>query len=172
MAKAKHRRPSAKASKKARKSRARSRALILKSTKSRRPKTAAARKVVPGHREPFRAALLGELLDDEGKVIPDRVAECFGMSKGQLGQTIGVSPETLQRFSRAYASNTQNRLKEMLEVVGRVTDWAGGIKQAMAWYRAEPIASFGGRTAEFLMKEGKSEAVRSYLDRVALGGFA
>ena len=94
------------------------------------------------------------------------------MSKGQLGETIGVSPETLQRFSRAFAPSTQSRLKEMVEVVGRVTAWAGGIKQAMAWYRAEPIASFGGRTAEFLVKEGKSEAVRSYLDRVALGGFA
>ena len=89
------------------------------------------------------------------------------MSKGQLGQTIGVSPETLQRFSRAYASNTQNRLKEMLEIVGRVTHWAGGMKQAMAWYRAEPIASFGGRTAEFLVKD----AVVQREFRNGAGGF-
>ena len=42
----------------------------------------------------------------------------------------------------------------MLEIVARVTDWAGGERQAMAWYRAEPIPAFGGRTAESLVKDG------------------
>jgi hypothetical protein len=42
----------------------------------------------------------------------------------------------------------------------------------MAWYRAQPIPAFGGRTAEALVKEGKAAAVRDYLDHVAVGGFA
>ena len=58
------------------------------------------------------------------------------------------------------------------EIIGRVADWAGGKDQAMAWYRAEPIPAFGGRTAESLVKEGKAAAVRDYLDHVAVGGFA
>jgi hypothetical protein len=45
-------------------------------------------------------------------------------------------------------------------------------EQAMAWYRAQPIPAFGGRTAEALVKEGKASAVRDYLDHVAVGGFA
>jgi hypothetical protein len=61
---------------------------------------------------------------------------------------------------------------EMLEIVGRIVDWAGGEKQAMAWYRAEPIAALGGRTAESLVKEGNASAVCDYLDQVATGGFA
>jgi uncharacterized protein (DUF2384 family) len=130
------------------------------------------RTVVSRRPEPSGAALLRQFLNEEGKIVPDRVADWFGMSKGQLGETIGVSAATLHRFSREYAPTTQSRLREMLEVLGRVADWAGGVKQAMAWYRAEPIPSFGGRTAEFLVKEGKAEAVRNYLDRVALGGFA
>ena len=60
----------------------------------------------------------------------------------------------------------------MLEIVGRVETWAGGKDQAMAWYRAEPIAALGGRTAEALVKDGKATALRDYLDHVALGGFA
>jgi hypothetical protein len=60
----------------------------------------------------------------------------------------------------------------MLEILGRVADWAGGAYQALAWYRAEPLPAFGGRTAEALVKEGKANAVRDYLDHVALGGFA
>jgi len=130
------------------------------------------RETVSQSREASGGALVAQFLNDEGKVMVEDVAERFGLSKGQLGETVGLSPETLQRFSRAFAPRTQTRLREMLEIIGRVTDWAGGIYQAMAWYRAEPIPSFGGRTAEFLVKEGKAEAVRSYLDRIALGGFA
>lgn len=60
----------------------------------------------------------------------------------------------------------------MLGIVSRIADWAGGEKQAMAWYRAEPFPAFGGRTAESLVKDGKATAVRDYLDHVATGGFA
>jgi len=44
----------------------------------------------------------------------------------------------------------------MLEIVSHVSAWAGGKDQAMAWYRAQPIAAFGGRTAEALVKSGKT----------------
>ena len=53
-----------------------------------------------------------------------------------------------------------------------VAGWAGGERQAMAWYRSEPLAAFGGRTAESLVKEGLAGSVRDYLDHVATGGFA
>jgi hypothetical protein len=39
----------------------------------------------------------------------------------------------------------------MLAIVGRVMDWVSGEKQAIAWFRAEPIAAFCGRTAEALL---------------------
>jgi hypothetical protein len=94
------------------------------------------------------------------------------MSKAQLAETAGLSIDTLYRTNRAASAKTQARLREMLEIVDRVSDWAGGKDQAMAWYRAEPIAEFGGRTAESLVKDGKATAVRDYLDHVALGGFA
>jgi len=116
--------------------------------------------------------LVARFLDKEGLVAVDDVAQSFGMSKGQLAETLGLRPDTLRRFSRVFAPKTQSRLKDMLEIVSRVADWAGGRHQAMAWYRAEPIPAFGGRTAEFLVKDGKAGAVRDYLDRVALGGFA
>jgi uncharacterized protein (DUF2384 family) len=111
-------------------------------------------------------------IDANGIVVVDDVARWFGMSKGQLAATVGVRPETLQRAKRVAAPKTQSRVKEMLEIVGRITDWAGGKDQAMAWYRAEPLPAFGGRTAESLVKEGKAAAVRDYLDHIALGGFA
>jgi hypothetical protein len=116
--------------------------------------------------------LVMKFFDSMGRISVDRVARDFGMSKMQLAETIGLKPETVYRSARLAAPKTQARATEMLEIVGRISDWAGGDKQAMAWYRAEPIAAFGGRTAESLVKEGKASAVRDYLDHVATGGFA
>jgi hypothetical protein len=111
-------------------------------------------------------------MDPTGKIAIDEVADGFGMSKGQLAATAGLARETLYRTERSRAVRTQGRLREMLEIIGRVADWAGGQEQAMAWYRAQPLPAFGGRTAEALVKDGKAAALRDYLDHMALGGFA
>jgi hypothetical protein len=113
-----------------------------------------------------------ELIGPTGLVAVDLVMKSFGFSKAQLAETAGLSVETLYRPNRLEAPKSQARLKEMLEIVDRVADWAGGKDQAMAWYRAEPLPAFGGRTAESLVKDGKATAVRDYLDHVALGGFS
>lgn len=114
--------------------------------------------------------LISGFLDETGQLKLDRVAERFGMTKVQLAETVGV-PRSAMHGSRS-GTETQARTTEMLEILGRIVDWAGGEKQAMAWYRAEPIPAFGGRTAEALVKEGKAGAVREFLDHVATGGFA
>lgn len=117
---------------------------------------------------PFVAALL----DPAGVVSADRVAHAFGMTKFQLAETLGLARETLYKSSRARAPKTQARMREMLEIIGRIEEWAGGKFQAMAWYRAQGIPAFGGRTAESLVKSGHAAAMREYLDHVAMGGFA
>lgn len=111
-------------------------------------------------------------MDRAGRIAINRLAEGFGMSKTQLAQTAGLARETLYRAERSHGPRTQGRLREMLEIISRVTEWAGGKEQAMAWYRAQPLPAFGDRTAEALVKEGKAAAVRDYLDHMALGGFA
>jgi hypothetical protein len=116
--------------------------------------------------------LISAFIDEGGQVAVQRVADSFGMSKGQLAETVGLGRETFHKTARANAAKAQTRLREMLEIVGRVSAWAGGKDQAMAWYRAQPIAAFGDRTAEALVKSGQAAAVRDYLDHLALGGFA
>jgi uncharacterized protein (DUF2384 family) len=124
----------------------------------------------PFYMPPFGRS--GTLFGRDGLIEIDEVVDRFGMSKGQFAEMIGLAPETLRRTSRLTAAKTQMRMTEVLEIVTRVTDWAGGEKQAMAWYRAEPIPAFGGRTAESLVKDGKAPALRDYLDHLAMGGFA
>ena len=134
------------------------------------PAKAAAIAGFPAGLEP--APLVANLMNHQGFVTVEKVAATFGMSKGQLAETIGLSREALYKLARLEAPKTQSRLKEMLEIVSRVSGWAGGKEQAMAWYRAQPIAAFGGRTAESLVKDGQAGALRDYLDHIALGGFA
>jgi hypothetical protein len=58
------------------------------------------------------------------------------------------------------------------EIINRISDWAGGKDRARTWYRSQPIAAFGGRTAESLVKSGQASALRDYFDHIATGGFA
>jgi Protein of unknown function (DUF2384) len=98
----------------------------------------------------------------------------LGITGPQLLEAAGIkrakgsSPFATARLDQ----HGENRVHEMLEIVSRISDWAGGKKQALAWYRAAPLPAFGGRTAEALVKEGKAPAVRDFLDQIALGGFA
>ena len=110
--------------------------------------------------------------DAAGQIEAAEVAETFGMSIGQLAETVGLPREAVYKSARARAGKTQSRMREMLEIINRVSDWAGGQASAMAWYRAQPLAAFGGRTAESLVKSGQAGAVRDYLDHLAMGGFA
>jgi uncharacterized protein (DUF2384 family) len=112
------------------------------------------------------------LMDERGAVKVDDVADAFSMSKAQLADTAGLAREVFQKASRRDGPKAQSRVREMLEIINLVQGWAGGAAQAMAWYRAEPIPAFGGRTAEALVKSGDATAVRDYVDHLATGGYA
>jgi hypothetical protein len=106
------------------------------------------------------------------ETVADDLTAALGISKRELAESAGVPAGNLNRKARANSAQTQNRLLETAEILNRITPWAGGVRQAFAWYRSEPLPEFGGRTAESLVKSGKAVAVRDYLDHVALGGFA
>lgn len=120
---------------------------------------------------PVLSALRG-FMDQEGVIAFDRVASELQLSRAQLAEAAGLRREVLQKSALRESQRVQGRVREMLEIIGRVVPWAGGWIQAMAWYRAEPLPAFGGRTAESLVKGGDAASVRNYLDHIARGGFA
>jgi hypothetical protein len=112
------------------------------------------------------------LVGEGGALQVDEVARAVGLSKAQLAETAGLAREVLQKASRRDGPKAQGRMREVVEIISRVQAWAGGPAQAMAWYRAEPIPAFGGRTAEAVVKSGQASAMRDYLDHLATGGYA
>ena len=144
-----------------------------KRSPARKPGVAGAGKV-PGTDVgiPRTTKLFAALSDKHGQVLVDLVADSFGMSKIQVVETAGISRTAMYKPKRLQSPKAQWRMREMLEIVSRVSEWAGGMNQGMAWYRAEPIPAFGGRTAESRVKDGKAAVVRDYLDALAMGGFA
>jgi uncharacterized protein (DUF2384 family) len=117
-------------------------------------------------------SLSSDALNDRGVIVIERVTDRLGMTKEQFGQMIGVSAETLRKSARAESPKTQARVRDAVEIIDRVRDWAGGEAQATAWYKAQPIPAFGGRTAESIVKSGQAAPLRDYLDHLAMGGFA
>jgi hypothetical protein len=107
-----------------------------------------------------------------GLADADAVAKDLGLTKAALAQTLGFAEETLQREARVNAPKTQQRLREFIEIIARVEPWAGGIVQAVGWYRAQGIPALGDQTAEALVKQDKAAVVRTYLDGLAVGAYA
>ena len=138
---------------------------------SNRPSPAHGKSEEPATVSPS-SSFVATFMDEGGIIDVDRVADAFRMSKGQLAQTAGLGLASVSKADRRVAPRAQARVTEMLEIISRVRDWAGGEAQAMAWYRSQPIPALDGRTPEALVKDGRAGAVREYLDHFALGGFA
>ncbi len=118
------------------------------------------------------ATLLKELSDEEGIITPRAVAEEFHTTVKDVGALSGLSPATISKRERFNSKVSQQRLREVVLIIERVLPWCGTPLQAYAWFRSEPIPSFGDLTAEGMVKRGKSTQVLEYLDRIAEGGFA
>ena len=121
---------------------------------------------------PSDLTFLGEAIEADGTIQPARLVLRLRITRTELAAASGLSRDAVSKQSRVHARATQTRLRDMSEILARVLPWAGSVAQAFAWYRAQPIPAFGDQTAEDLVKEGRAEAVKAYLSRIAVGGYA
>ena len=115
---------------------------------------------------------MADVVLSDGTIETSRLSQRLKVSKLELAAAAGLSRDAVSKTARLHAPATQGRLRDMVEIITRVLPWAGSVPQAFAWYRAQPIPSFGDQTAEDLVKEGRAEAVKAYLGRIAAGGYA
>lgn len=108
----------------------------------------------------------------DGRVELSRILGELRITKPQLAASAGLSKDTIAKKGRLESGKSQARLRDFVEIMARVATWAGSFEQAFAWYRAQPIPSFGDRTAEDLVRAGQADLVKSYIARIAAGGYA
>lgn len=103
---------------------------------------------------------------------PRLLAESWLTTQDEIARTAGLGRDAIARKDRLASAKTQSRLREMVEIVNRLTPRFGASLVAYAWYRSEPLAGFGGMTAARLVQDGMADAVMGYIDAVDAGGFA
>ncbi|MGB0496481.1 MAG: XRE family transcriptional regulator [Kangiellaceae bacterium] len=113
-----------------------------------------------------------ELMSNSGHIEPKLVAKRFHTTLEEVGYFTGVALSTLQKRDRMISAKAQNQLQLVLDIISKITPWAGNTYKAYAWYRSEPIPAFGGLTAENLVTNGQAKIVKNYIEQIALGGYA
>jgi hypothetical protein len=119
-----------------------------------------------------RGEFLHAVINDEGFVAANALAKTLHITQLDLAEVTGLSRDSVSKSSRVNSKATQARLRDTVEIINRVTDWSGSPGRAFAWFRSQPLPSFGDKTAEDLIKEGRADAVKAYLSRIADGGYA
>lgn len=115
---------------------------------------------------------LQQVISDEGLVMAGSLAKVLHITQTDLAEVTGLSLDSVSKRARLKSRATQARLRDTVEIINRVAEWSGGAGRAFAWFRSQPLPSFGDKTAEDLVKEGRADAVKAYLARIADGGYA
>jgi uncharacterized protein (DUF2384 family) len=103
---------------------------------------------------------------------PRQIAEQFLTTVDDVARSTGLGRDALSRRDRIDTPKTQTRLREMMEIINRVSPRFGSDLLAYAWYRSEPLAGFGGMTAMHLVRAGRADEVTDYIDAVDAGIYA
>jgi hypothetical protein len=93
-------------------------------------------------------------------ISPKRLSKALGVKVANLAQLTGVHRNTLRNPS---SERLQSRMREMVKVISAATELTGDVDKAIYWYRNEPIADYGHRTAAELVADGHAEAVLAFI---------
>jgi len=93
-------------------------------------------------------------------ISPKRFSAALGVPVASLAGLTGFHRNTLRNPA---SERLQGKLREMVKAITAAAMLTGDIQKALYWYRNEPIADYGHKTAAELVAEGHLEAVLSYL---------
>jgi len=113
-----------------------------------------------------------DLTQTDGTIAIDELTQVLHLTKTDLAAVLGMSRDSLSKSTRLSSMTTQRKLRDFVDILTRVTPWAGSVPQAFAWFCAQPLPSFGDQTPADLMREGREDAVKSYISRITVGGYA
>lgn len=91
----------------------------------------------------------------------------------QHHQTHSELPDRLPKRAKGRTpADLDLNIEGAAEILELLEAWTGSHAQAVAWYDTEPLPSFDNVTAATLVRQGRADAVRAYIERIADGGYA
>lgn len=118
----------------------------------------------------YTTPFLKQFIREDGTFDPKQVAQFFALTNEQLMSLLGIDADAMS--TNDGQERVQIRLREMLEIIDTLLDWAGGAEGAMYWYRSQPIPSCGDLTPQQLVNSNRASLVKLYLESYKLGGYA
>ncbi len=105
--------------------------------------------------------------DSDAPVISARrFAQALHIDLQTLAQQAHVHRNTVSRLPES--ESVQAFLRQALRVICAATDVSGDVRNALFWYRNEPLAIFDYKTAEQLVSEQRTDDLLRYI--TSLGG--
>lgn len=98
---------------------------------------------------------------------PAKIAKALSIQTQVLADSAHVHRNTLS--ARPQSPKVQALLQSILRVLSAATEAFGDRNTAIAWMRNEPVPAFRHKTALDLVREGRADAVVSYLESVSAG---
>ena len=112
------------------------------------------------------------LLRLDGSDIVKALLSSLGLTRSELAETIGASEQSLGDDTRSASPQTERRLRDLVQILTKLTDWSGSFGHAFFLFTSQPLSSFAGQTAADLLRAGRAEAVKAYVSRIEDGGYA
>lgn len=106
-------------------------------------------------------------LDDTPLISPVRFAEKLAMEQQELATFAHVHRNTISRLPTSAA--LQDYLRQSVRVIAAAADVRGDTDAAAYWYRNQPLAPFGYKTAVQVVSEGKADDVIRYIESIEAG---
>lgn len=104
-----------------------------------------------------------------GQFSPARVAAALRTTREEVASSVGLGRDAVMRADRIASVRTQQRLRQLVEILNRLEPRFGSALIAYAWYRSEPLPGFDGQTAMQLVRDGRADAVMAYIDAIDAG---
>lgn len=96
-----------------------------------------------------------------------RFAAALHIDMQTLARLAHVHRNTITRLPGA--ESLQKYLRDALRVIRAATDVSGDVRSTLFWYRNEPLSTFGYKTAEELISEGRTEDLLRYVTSLEAG---
>lgn len=117
--------------------------------------------------------MLTDFLSDireAGHVSPQRMSARLSLSMGDLARLAHVHRNTLAR--QPASPTVQRQLDPVVRILAAAEELSGDADRAIIWFRHQPLAAHGGRTARDLVEDGHADAVLAYIEELRDGSFA